>query len=281
MPIVGLEYRYPLINVQPWGTTTVEPIAQVIVRPNETNIGKLPNEDAQSFVFDDGNLFKVDKFSGWDRVEGGGRVNVGVQLDHAVQPRRLRQRPVRPVLPAVRHELVRGRRRRPIPAWTAASTPAGPTMWRASPISRTASSPSRRGTASTRTTSTCSASSSKARANFDRCRVQALYGNYATQPELGFLNRREGILGGVSYKVTQNWAVLAAARYDIDAHKFDQTRLGVGYIDDCLILALNYITNYTYSGNRDHGPPADDAAEPADARRTSAGTTGVSGIGGF
>ena len=28
--------------------------------------------------------------------------------------------------------------------------------------------------------------------------------------------------------------------------EFDQTRVGLGYIDDCLILALNYITNYSY-----------------------------------
>ena len=79
MPTVGLEYRYPFINVQSWGTQTIEPIAQVIARPNETQIGKWPNEDAQSFTFDDANLFSVDKFSGWDRVEGGGRANVGVQ----------------------------------------------------------------------------------------------------------------------------------------------------------------------------------------------------------
>ena len=79
MPTVGLEYRYPFINVQPWGTTTIEPIAQIIARPNETYAGKLPNEDAQSMVFDASNLFAVDKFSGYDRVEGGGRANVGVQ----------------------------------------------------------------------------------------------------------------------------------------------------------------------------------------------------------
>src|SRR5690606_38280101 len=51
----------------------------VIVRPNETHIGDLPNEDAQSLVFDDSNLFAIDKFSGWDRVEGGTRANVGIQ----------------------------------------------------------------------------------------------------------------------------------------------------------------------------------------------------------
>jgi len=69
----------PFINVQPWGSTTLEPIAQVIIRPNETYAGKLPNEDAQSLVYDASNLFSVDKFSGYDRVEGGGRANVGVQ----------------------------------------------------------------------------------------------------------------------------------------------------------------------------------------------------------
>ena len=79
MPTAGLEYRYPLINVQSWGTQTIEPIAQLIFRPNETHVGAFPNEDAQSLIFDDSNLFKVNKFSGWDRVEGGGRANVGMQ----------------------------------------------------------------------------------------------------------------------------------------------------------------------------------------------------------
>ncbi len=79
MPTAGLEYRYPFISVQSWGTQTIEPIAQVILRPNETGVGSFPNEDAQSLIFDDSNLFKINKFSGWDRVEGGGRANVGVQ----------------------------------------------------------------------------------------------------------------------------------------------------------------------------------------------------------
>jgi LPS-assembly protein len=79
MPAVGVEYRYPFIDVEPWGTQTIEPIAQLIIRPNETDIGKFPNEDAQSLVFDDSNLFQIDKYSGWDRVEGGSRLNAGIQ----------------------------------------------------------------------------------------------------------------------------------------------------------------------------------------------------------
>src|SRR5712691_4263012 len=79
MPAAGVEYRYPFISVAPWGTQTIEPIAQLILRPNEMSIGKFPNEDAQSLVFDTSNLFEIDKYSGWDRVEGGSRVNAGIQ----------------------------------------------------------------------------------------------------------------------------------------------------------------------------------------------------------
>jgi len=79
MPTVGLEYRYPFIDIQSWGTQTIEPIAQVIIRPNEQQIGRWPTEDAQSLVFGDSNLFRVDKYSGWDRVEGGSRANYGMQ----------------------------------------------------------------------------------------------------------------------------------------------------------------------------------------------------------
>ncbi|MDP4025686.1 LPS-assembly protein LptD [Methylobacterium sp. NEAU 140] len=80
MPTVGLDYRYPFVaNFGGLGVHTLEPIGQVLVRPSETRIGRLPNEDAQSLVFDDTSLFEWDKFSGYDRVEGGVRTNLGAQ----------------------------------------------------------------------------------------------------------------------------------------------------------------------------------------------------------
>ena len=137
MPAVGLEYRYPFINVQPWGTTTIEPIAQIIARPNETYAGKLPNEDAQSMVFDASNLFAVDKFSGYDRVEGGGRANVGVQATTQFD----RGGSVN-VLFGQSYQLFglnsyRGDRTRPIPGSIPACRTPGPTTSPASTIRRT------------------------------------------------------------------------------------------------------------------------------------------------
>src|SRR6202030_4566487 len=39
------------------------------------------------------------------------------------------------------------------------------------------------------------------RANFDRWSVSLMYGDYAAQPQLGYLTRREGLLGSASVKV--------------------------------------------------------------------------------
>ena len=38
-----------------------------------------PNENSQSLVFDETNLFAWDKYSGYDRIEGGTRLNYGAQ----------------------------------------------------------------------------------------------------------------------------------------------------------------------------------------------------------
>ena len=81
-PAVGVEYRYPFVaDAGQYGTHTLTPIGQIIARPNEHNIGRVPNEDAHSLVFDDTTLFNWDKFSGYDRAEGGVRANLGLQYN--------------------------------------------------------------------------------------------------------------------------------------------------------------------------------------------------------
>jgi LPS-assembly protein len=73
------------------------------------------------------------------------------------------------------------------------------------------------------------------------------YGNYDPQPDLGFLTQREGISTTGRLKLTQNWNLLGSALYDLDQQKIVATNLGVGFINDCLIVALNYIRGYSYT----------------------------------
>ena len=78
MPAVGVDWSLPILATTPGATHIIEPRAQLIVRPDEMDAGTLPNNDAQSLVFDASNLFTWDKFSGYDREEGGTRLNLGV-----------------------------------------------------------------------------------------------------------------------------------------------------------------------------------------------------------
>lgn len=76
-PTVALDYAYPFLLETSLGAHTFAPMAQLVLRPSEQWVGQLPNEDSQSVVFDDTTLFRADKFSGWDRAEGGTRLNLG------------------------------------------------------------------------------------------------------------------------------------------------------------------------------------------------------------
>ncbi len=75
----GLELRFPLLFASQNSSHVLEPMAQVFARNDEPYAERLgmPNEDAQSFVFDATTLFERDKFAGYDRIEGGTRANVG------------------------------------------------------------------------------------------------------------------------------------------------------------------------------------------------------------
>jgi LPS-assembly protein len=77
VPAVGVDWSLPVMAQTGYITHVFEPMAQLIARPNSTFDGTLPNEDAQSLVFDDSILFEPDKYSGYDLVETGVRANVG------------------------------------------------------------------------------------------------------------------------------------------------------------------------------------------------------------
>jgi LPS-assembly protein len=258
MPDAGVEYHYPFVDVEPWGTQTIEPIAQLIVRPNETQIGKFPNEDAQSVVFSDSNLFSVNKFSGWDRVEGGGRVNAGFQYtaqvnragsfnvlfgqsyqiygENSYSQRDLTNTGLESGLDKTYSDYV------------------GRVMYQPNQIysfiarGRFSSGGFDPGLGHDVAVFTPERLEFEARANFDRWTVQMMYGDYAAQPLIGYLNKRDEILAGASVKLTQNWVVLGSVRYDLAVNQFDQTRFGIGYTDDCLLISLNYLTSFTYTG---------------------------------
>jgi LPS-assembly protein len=121
----------------------------------------------------------------------------------------------------------------------------------------------------------------EARANFNRWSLSMMYGNYAPQPELGYLTRREGLLASGSVKVAANWVATGALRWDLEANKLNQYVVGAGYVDDCFVLAANYVTSYNYAAGS--APPSLGHAYMLQiGLRTLANTSSsASGVGGM
>lgn len=78
MPRAALSWRLPLIRPGERFSQTIEPLASIVIAPNGGNSDKTPNEDSQEIEFDETNLFQENRYDGFDRVDGGTRVNYGL-----------------------------------------------------------------------------------------------------------------------------------------------------------------------------------------------------------
>ncbi|MGO4872659.1 MAG: LPS-assembly protein LptD [Roseiarcus sp.] len=252
MPGVGLEYRYPFVSSSMLGEQIVEPIAQLIARPNEVVPRLQPNEDAQSLVFDETNLFAWDKYSGYDRVEGGTRLNYGMQYTanfanggHANfvggQSIQLAGQNSYTIGDAANTGLESGLDQK------YSNYVAGETI---APFSSAFSLSSKQQF----DTSTFALARLDviANASFGGFTTSLDYGRYAAQPLLGWLYNREGLLTNASYKLATNWTVDGSVLFDMSRHYYDlpnQTTpvfyapnysVGLSYGDTCTTVKVRY-----------------------------------------
>lgn len=74
---VGVELRWPWVKTDARGVTQlIEPVAQFVV--SSQPVAAIPNGDSTLVEFDEGNLFALDRYPGADAVEGGARLNLGL-----------------------------------------------------------------------------------------------------------------------------------------------------------------------------------------------------------
>lgn len=252
-PGVGMEWRYPFIAKFGGGAHIFEPIAQIVARPNETRVGSIPNEDAQSLVFDDTNLFEWNKFSGYDRMEGGVRANVGAQYTGSFSNGASVN-----ILGGQSFQLA-GRNSYGAANAANVGINTGLQTRRSDYVGRIALDP-------------VPGYSLIAKARFDqgnlalkrldvgasfafssRLSGQVYYSRYTAQPEIGIPFRREGVLASGRFNINKNYWVNGSALLQLDRHLWDsvlntKTRVvypaaigfGFGYKDDCTTFSVNY-----------------------------------------
>ncbi|MBV9511908.1 MAG: LPS-assembly protein LptD [Caulobacteraceae bacterium] len=73
---LGLDFSWPFMRQSGGATVVLEPLAQLLIAPQADNNPNIPNEDSQAFNFDETNLFSINRFAGYDLVDGGERLNL-------------------------------------------------------------------------------------------------------------------------------------------------------------------------------------------------------------
>lgn len=241
MPTVGLEYRYPFVATFGGINHVFEPVVQLVARPDEQQIGRVANEDAQSLVFDDSNLFEADKFSGYDRAEGGVRLNVGFRHTVSFASGGFISALVgRSFHLAGRNSFDVTDRVSTGPTYdTGLQTAASDWVARAY-------------------LDTGRGLSIGARARFDdrsfavnRAEVQATavagplvvsstYGYLREQPWLGIFRDRQDVNTGVALRLSESWRMFGNVRYDLENSGVVRAAAGIGYDDDSFSASLAY-----------------------------------------
>lgn len=254
MGTVGMTYRYPFVAASSFGSNIVEPIVQVISRPNETNIGNLPNEDSQSLVFDDTNLFSVDKYSGYDRVEGGTRANVGAQYTLALA------NGARANMLVGQSVQLAGQNSFAQHGLALEGSDSGLDKTVSDYVSRLQYVPNSNYSFTARGRFDPDGFQSRRfefenKAVFGPLSTNTVYANYAPQPNAGITKRREGLGVGASYELTSRWklsgnTLFALTRYlenpNLPRDYLAAYSAGLTYLDECTEFSVSYIGREPY-----------------------------------
>ena len=243
MPAGMFEIRYPMIAQSDTASHIFEPIAQIIARPSERNIGEFANEDAQSLVFDTSNLFERDKFSGFDRVEGGTRANVGFRYSASF-------------LEGGNLDIVAGQSFHLGGDNSFAATNDLTNVGQESGLETDRSDI----VGSLRVSDGAGVSAGVAirldeedldlnRSEVDLTisqtdySVRASYTFTEAQPNYRFDQDRHEVTGTGSLRLDENWRVFGSASYDIESSELFKHGFGIGYDNDCFSFSLSYSDN--------------------------------------
>ncbi|HEY8247776.1 MAG TPA: LPS-assembly protein LptD [Hyphomicrobium sp.] len=244
----GVTVAYPWVANTARGSHVIEPIGQIIGRQASIKQDGLPNEDAQSLIFDDTNLFEVTKFSGYDRIETGTRANVGLQYTFQSNGGGYTR-----ILAGESYQLA-GTNAYADPSFDVNGNPvftpdSGLQTDRSDYVLGAYVAPwtflqlisqSRFDQSSF----ALARQDAGAQLNLGPLSANAVYAYLNTDPTNGIDTAQEDVYSGLNLRLTDRWSVGAAVRYDIDDDTIASDMFQVRYGDECFVLTATYTDNY-------------------------------------
>jgi LPS-assembly protein len=260
----GVLVAYPWLARTASASHVVEPIGQIIARTASVKQRSLPDEDAKSIVFDDTNLFELDKTTGWDRMETGTRLNVGLQYTFQANSGGMAR-----VLAGQSFQLAGDNIFKNPGTLADPDTSAAPlAIYNANSGLATSRSdyvlgmylaPSSvfrligqarfdEGDLALRRTD------AMAEFNYGPLLTQAIYTYSAADPTSAVGKDQQEIFATVGLRLTDRWSILGGIRYDIDSNLVLQDSVQLRYADDCFVLTATYIQSAIEDVTRDLTP---------------------------
>jgi len=213
-------------------------------------------------VFDDTTLFEWNKYSGYDRIEGGVRANAGAQYTMTF--------PTGGYINALFGESFQlaGHNSYAASDISNVGLQSGLETARSDYVGRFLVAPTSSFSVLAKGRFDSETFDPKAidvigSAKFFGTTTMAQYSNYAPQPLIGYVNRRQGVLFTERYDFLENYYVSGSATLELDPYKYDLTTrqydlrvghpqlavlgAGLGYQDDCTTLSVSYSRGYTDS----------------------------------
>ena len=253
--LAALDVQWPFVGQALGGTMVWTPRVQMVTTPPIKNLS-IPNEDSRAIDLEDSNLFALNRFPGYDRVEDGTRLTYGFDWSLRIPNWELRTN----IGQSYRFD----RDRDIFPVGTGLSERfsdfVGRTEVRYKDFLRL----------------THRFRLDKNNLAVRRNEIDATVGTRRTYAELGYvrLNRditqvedlqdREELRGAVRVAFANYWSVFGSGVFNLTDREEDptftsdgfdpiRTRLGVAYEDDCLELGLTWRRDFITAGDAERG----------------------------
>ena len=252
----AVDVKWPFVGEFLGGTQVLTPRFQVVATPSTRNL-ELPNEDARAIDLEDSNLFALNRFPGYDRVEDGVRFTYG--LDWLLER------------PGLRIKTTVGQSYRLTSEPTLLPDGTGLTDRVSDFVGRTELR------LKDLVTLTHRFRLDKDSLAVRRNEFDASIGNNRTYVELGYLRLNRDIASGLEdlqdreelrvagrLAFAKYWSVFGSGVFNLTDREEDptfnsdgfealRTRLGLAYSDDCLELGLTWRRDYVASGDARRG----------------------------
>lgn len=254
--LAAVDVQWPLVGTLLGGTQVLTPHVQVVASPTVSNLA-IPNEDSRAVDLEDTNLFSLNRFPGYDRIEDGVRFTYGFdwRLD----------RPGWRVMTTIGQSYRLTSQNTLIPDGTGLSTRqsdiVGRTELRFKDLVKF----------------TWRYRLDKGTFALRRNEIDATIGNHRTYLEVGYINLNRnidpsfedlqdfrGVVGDGRVAINKYWSVFGSTIVNLtksttdpvlygDGFQMLRHRLGFAYTDDCIDISVTWRRDYVSTGDASRG----------------------------